>query len=299
MKKFELLTIETLSKIRPVLESKLPISGMMLNIINAAVKSSKNSEEGLRTIYGYDGAVNLDTLFIVTLFKRTNDKQFTVMYTHDDDAVTTEMLTAFSELHDWSKPYVFGAIPEAFSVHLEKIAIEKGGSISRNLCADMYLPMEDALKLDLNKMDFKDEFEVDKLTEENALKVDSHWKYGKGGEFMAEVIKSSVSAGVFKRKTDPNTGETSSSRANEDLVSWIVFIELGTLNALYTSEDHRRRGLAQWTLEAGSKWAAEAGFIPMCEIEEYNVQSRSLVEKVGYKLLHNVNWMYYVPSGEN
>ncbi|CAL8103769.1 unnamed protein product [Orchesella dallaii] len=208
------------------------------------------------------------------------------------------MLTAFSDLHDWSKPYMFGAVPECFAGHLGKIVDQKGGKVQKHPCADVYLPMEDSLKLSICKVDLEDDFEVDRLTIENATKVNTHWRYGSivDHKRIAEAIKTLKSAGVFKRTKHPKTGEISSSRTNEDLVSWIVFRQIGTLNALYTVDDYRRRGLARWALEAASKWLAEAGFIPVCDIEEYNEDSRKLVDKIGFKLIQTVFWMTYEPS---
>lgn len=134
----------------------------------------------------------------------------------------------------------------------------------------------------------RENFVVDKLSPEHATKVNAHWKYGGEGYdcSIAQAIRAFGAVGIFNNEDE---------RSTENLVSWVILMRLGTLNALHTLDEHRSKGLGRWTMEAASKWVAQEGLIPLCEIEPYNKQSKCLVEKIGYKFIQKVCWMRYTP----
>lgn len=154
------------------------------------------------------------------------------------------------------------------------------------------------LFISFRRADLKEEFKLDKLLPLHASKINSHWKYGSKGheQSIAEDIKSFRAAGIFKRNSEMEAVVGSSG---ENLVSWVILTRTGTLNALHTLEEYRGRGLGSWTMQAASKWlAAEEDLIPVCEIENYNKESKRLVEKIGFEIIQEVRWMQYKPVTE-
>lgn len=72
---------------------------------------------------------------------------YSIIYPPAD--VTEPMLKAFTDLHDWTRIQEFGAVPESFDKHLDDIILAKKGTVKKGPAADLYLPVEEALKFDL------------------------------------------------------------------------------------------------------------------------------------------------------
>lgn len=138
---------------------------------------------------------------------------------------------------------------------------------------------------------------MDKLAPEHARTVSDNWKFGCDAHIpsISEAIRTLGSAGVFKKR---DTKDIENGRRNADLVSWVVLLRLGTMNALHTLDAYRGKGLARWTMQAASKWWAEQGLVPLVEVETYNDTSRQLVERLGFKFIQNVNWIQFFPTTE-
>lgn len=68
---------------------------------------------------------------------------------HSPETVTDEMLHEFRKLFDWSKIIGFEPVSTSFAHRLESVVKAEGGTISKNPCTILHLPIDDALKLDL------------------------------------------------------------------------------------------------------------------------------------------------------
>lgn len=73
--------------------------------------------------------------------------EYSIVYA--PEVLTDDMITAFSNSHDWTKIHDFGAAPMNFVEILEKLVSEKGGNLSKGPANDMYLPIQAALELNL------------------------------------------------------------------------------------------------------------------------------------------------------
>ncbi|CAG7828404.1 unnamed protein product [Allacma fusca] len=126
------------------------------------------------------------------------------------------------------------------------------------------------------------------LVPSEARIVTDSWKFSGPGTLdrMEDCIKTIGSAGLYVH--DENKGNI--------LASWAIVLHGGTINALHTHDDYRRRGYAKIVMETVSRYAADDGLIPNVQINLENPASKALMEQIGYAYCNRVNWVVYHPQ---
>ncbi|CAG7667397.1 unnamed protein product, partial [Allacma fusca] len=201
--------------------------------------------------------------------------------------VTERITKAFEEAINWAAEICFCAVDEDLVNHMKipEMCSRIGNLVHVDACFQYYYEIEKALKLDLNKYSG---VIISPLAPSEAKIVTDSWKFSGPGtqERMEDCIKTIGSAGVYVK--DENKGNI--------LASWVVVVHSGTVNALYTHDDYRRRGYAKIVMEAVSRYAADDGLIPNVQIQLENQASKALFEGVGYTYCNKINWVVYRPQ---
>jgi ribosomal protein S18 acetylase RimI-like enzyme len=73
-------------------------------------------------------------------------------------------------------------------------------------------------------------------------------------------------------------------------VAWVLTVADGSVGALYTLPDYRRRGLAKAVL--AHRLGRMEGLPGFCHVEVTNGASETLWEGMGWRRGHRVNWVY-------
>jgi len=110
--------------------------------------------------------------------------------------------------------------------------------------------------------------------------VTKRWKFASENtqSFMESMIKNTGSAGVYVKNK---------------LVSWIVIFAVGSLNALYTEDEFRNKGYARLTMLKVCQTAGKMKLVPNVQVQKGNLPSSRLMESVGFKYSHEVEWVIY------
>lgn len=191
------------------------------------------------------------------------------------------MLETFEKFIDWDNVRLFSNGNISFTKHL-KVLTDKHGNRTEHpegiLGAAFFLDVDTALEFP----DYfsEDEIKVKKLCVEDSDEMVRNWKWAlpHSKKEIEESIKSLDSVGVY---------------VDSKLASSAVLSPLGLINILHTDENHRRKGFGEITMQALAKSVALSGLVPGAEIESWNDKSRGLLEKVGFKWVFDVEWMYF------
>jgi predicted GNAT family acetyltransferase len=113
---------------------------------------------------------------------------------------------------------------------------------------------------------------------------------------IQDSIKCFVSAGVFLKSSD--TLRASTNGQEDELVSWIISFSYGTINALFTKEQHRGKGYAELVLREAAQQMIDFGMHPFCEVECENTLPKKILEKVGFKEAFVACYLEHMPCKE-
>lgn len=83
---------------------------------------------------------------------------------------------------------------------------------------------------------------------------------------------------------------------NLPITSHCIFfrLPLGSLGLLQVEDSHKRRGLGQLAVKLMSKYLAEHDIKVTAPVVVTNVASRSMFEKLGFKIIDKVHWQFKI-----
>ena len=140
-------------------------------------------------------------------------------------------------------------------------------------CEQFYLPNEINLPKPIHDTSALSLEDVD------AIYNNSTYQQYISKEYIADRIKNGVSAGVYE---------------NDLLVAWGMTQDDGGLGFLHVLDDHRRKGYGLSVTLALIDAVRKNGKIPFTYLEEDNVRSKNLVNKLGFKPLKKIQWFQII-----
>ena len=116
--------------------------------------------------------------------------------------------------------------------------------------------------------------------------VNRLWKHGTDRTLkrIKASIKSLLTAGIYTVTTN-------------ELVAWALQMDYGAIGNLQTLEGHQHQGLAKSLISHLTCEIVKGDMVPYCLIEESNVISKKLFQKMGFTLFPDtfVSWIDVVP----
>ncbi|XP_037805747.1 uncharacterized protein LOC119599892 [Lucilia sericata] len=111
----------------------------------------------------------------------------------------------------------------------------------------------------------------------HAEQINSIWPHrGPGSiEFVKLLIRLNDSVGLFE---------------DNNLVAWCLILPLGALGLLQVMDTHKRKGFGNLAVRYMSKLLAEKDIEVTAPVVFENVPSRSMFEKLGFKVIDKVYW---------
>ncbi|KAL9929049.1 uncharacterized protein ACN427_009390 [Glossina fuscipes fuscipes] len=120
---------------------------------------------------------------------------------------------------------------------------------------------------------------LQRLQECHVDQVNSVWPHrGPGSaDFVKLLIQYNDSVGVFDE--------------GNNLIAWCLILPLGSLGLLQVIDSRKRQGLGQLVVRYMSKLIAKKGLDVTASVVFANVASRSMFEKLGFKIVDKVYWI--------
>lgn len=134
----------------------------------------------------------------------------------------------------------------------------------------------------------KKNFRIRPLSDEDAHLLDSTWKYRSADSILKiqNIIKKYPTCGIYLMLEE-----------SEELVSWSVTYEDGSVGMLYTVEKYRRNGLARSVTQhlLVRRRSFQPGYAPYAfeYIVENNAQSERLSRSLGFLPIQKVDWAFF------
>lgn len=118
------------------------------------------------------------------------------------------------------------------------------------------------------------------LTTEHLNLIDSTWPYNypSSDTYFEFLINLNYGYGLY---------------LNNDLISWVLISEAGTLLHLYTVEEHRRKGYAEVLLKMVSNDLLKDGRVVIAYCVPDNYNASKLYIKAGFVPAEDVTWIYF------
>uniref|UniRef100_A0A2H1VJT3 SFRICE_001209 n=1 Tax=Spodoptera frugiperda TaxID=7108 RepID=A0A2H1VJT3_SPOFR len=118
------------------------------------------------------------------------------------------------------------------------------------------------------------------LTTEHLNLIDSTWPYNypSSDTYFEFLINLKYGYGLY---------------LNNDLISWVLISEAGTLLHLYTVEEHRRKGYAEVLLKMVSNDLLKDGRVVIAYCVPDNYNASKLYIKAGFVPAEDVTWIYF------
>ncbi|CAG7716735.1 unnamed protein product [Allacma fusca] len=258
-----------------VLSKRLPASANLWNIVKL-YNDNRYSSHLTTTFFCYNDTIDDESLLFAVQrreFPSKTDLSVAISGSKNLTNVTERITKAFEEAINWSAEIWFCAIDEDLVKHLKipEMCSRNGNVVFMNNCFQYCYEIEKALKLNLDKYSG---VIVSPLEPSEAKIVTDNWISSGPGTLdrMEDCIKTIGSAGVYVQ--DENKGNI--------LASWVVMFHSGTINALYTHDDYRRRGYAKIAMEAVSRYVADDGIIPNVQTNWENPVSNAIMDQIGY-----------------
>jgi hypothetical protein len=130
-------------------------------------------------------------------------------------------------------------------------------------------------------------FTIRPLKLDHAAIVNANWKFGNSdddtAQHLRDQIEHSVSAGIFLNNE---------THKEDDLACWVISMPTGTINALHTRNDCRRKGYAELAMKYICLNLAKQDIFPLVEIEPESLASKTLMAKLGFELVFDAAWIY-------
>ena len=124
---------------------------------------------------------------------------------------------------------------------------------------------------------------IKRLAAEEVATVIKHWKYA--GHNSNEDVKQ----GALKI-------HSAGLHLHGKLISWAYVSVDGGIHAVYTMEEFRGKGYGKLTVKYLCKEMAVNGLIPLVHVETENAVSRSMMEGIGFKYSHSMDWIIFDAS---
>lgn len=175
---------------------------------------------------------------------------------------------------DWTKGILLYSIyNNYFSSVLKTIKERCFDDTDHDLCGIWWLPKEKAKNFEVV---CPPEVYMKELTPEDALVINQYWppRYQDSDKYLATLIGLNGGFGIYLKDT-------------HELVAWVIRNLLG-LGALFTIEEHRRKGYAVSLIQMLSKDMAEKGFNPLGTVRTDNEPSEEMFKKLGFEMVERV-----------
>ena len=114
--------------------------------------------------------------------------------------------------------------------------------------------------------------------------ISKYWNFFKPQdrlEYLKYVFENCISVGVFL-ESDPCQP-----------ISWAFMSNFGSINAVYTLKEHRRKGYSRITMLCLMEKILKDGMIPLCGVDTQNISAYKLFTKVGLVEAFDTTWMLY------
>lgn len=125
-----------------------------------------------------------------------------------------------------------------------------------------------------------EEVYVRKLRIDDAETINEIWphKYDGSIEYINFFIEINGGFGVYLKETD-------------ELCSWILKNQMGTMSVLQTAEKFKRKGYGSLVTNVLAKEIANEGHVPLGTVLIDNVRSQRMFKKLGYHVIDRVAYI--------
>ncbi|CAG7727568.1 unnamed protein product [Allacma fusca] len=219
-------------------------------------------------------------VWVVVTYVRKDYGQVICISRPPNAQVTPEIRTAFSncEFIDWSESFMAACIETPVSDMISSISIrDKGNCTEIHPCYVYSMDPEEALQLNIPSGNY----EIKSIdTEEGIEFLLKTWKYAMEGsrDYVENCLKRNLSFGVY---------------INNEIVADVIFDCHGLIGMLYSLPEYRGQGLGQLVMRKAMKESAAHQFVPGSTVEKRNIAARTFMERVGYKVAAEVDYLFY------
>lgn len=206
---------------------------------------------------------------------------------YDDNAVilsipsspTDTMLEALESIINWNGPITFAEIEDKYTPTILHMSAKYGTSVVGCSCQFSSIMEKDATKITNISSELPNKVRVTQLSVSDTKFVSENRKFSTF-EFTADEIQHFGGAGVY---------------VDSELVSCALMSGIGSINGLWTDVNERGKGYAELAMRKVIEMATKKGLLPNVQVEPYNLSSQRLMEKLGFKVSHLVDIIFFKP----
>ncbi|XP_004530386.1 uncharacterized protein LOC101459787 [Ceratitis capitata] len=231
-------------------------------------------------IFTLDNDWNSDGLFLVV-------DRYQLFINSLRSSVESERLAKAISLLNWTWPgFKVSSFRECHRPAVLSVVHEKQLRLEYDSLTVMYYkPCEEVLKLPIN---CPDGFLLRPLNAAtDADLIDTLWpNHHQGSRFLIKrLIEWNANMGVYTKDSN-------------ELVAWCLRLQGGFLGALQVKENFKRRGLGSVVAAATARRIAEQGDDVMALVNEVNLASRGMFDKLGFKIVDKCYWLRTFPTSD-
>ncbi|XP_037027690.1 uncharacterized protein LOC119068257 isoform X1 [Bradysia coprophila] len=288
---------EDYSKLEALLESRLPKSGMLYNVLR--LTQSLNIGNKISVKFYADNhcqemwSLDSDGTFMGAINILGLPRNI-IVFSGPPTGSTQETVAALLSALDWSQEIQFEGVDTSISPTLVEVAL-KYGSVNQNDPIGLYyMTREEALAI----LSEKDQISISNsnirassLHPSDAHMVQDRWPEKVDGylEMLQASIELCSSGGVY-------IVDDVNKSVPDRLVSFAVALPFGSIHAFHTEPDQRRKGFGKLTMKVLAKNIALAGRIPLVQIYEDNDNSKAINVGIGFKYSHKIFLITFRPN---
>ncbi|XP_018793092.1 PREDICTED: uncharacterized protein LOC108971461 [Bactrocera latifrons] len=242
------------------------------NTIQCLIDWKIQNEELEINIYSLNGDWRSDGTYVAI-----KKKPITYLFINTLSDNQERLLTALRMLKNKEPLLVFG-YPERLTPTVKQFFIGRGAKeeeFEADGTAWYHIDKDKATQFAL---DVPEGFTLRRLDTKNAELVNSVWPHRTSNTllFVERMITYADSVGVYD--------------SSDNLVAWCLRLPIGSLGLLQVMESHKRLGLGSLVVCYMSKLIASKGLEVTAPVVFQNMASRSMFEKLGFKVIDNVYW---------
>ncbi|XP_004530236.1 uncharacterized protein LOC101450075 [Ceratitis capitata] len=251
------------------------------NTLQCLIEWQKQDAELDLSIYSLDGDWRTDGTYLA-IKKNPLKHLFLNTLSENQDRLITALATLKREKNEHI--LVFG-FPERLMSTVEQFYFDNGfpkESFETDGTAWYHIDREKALQFTAEP---PAGYTLRRLEPKYAEQVNSVWPHRAPGSvlFVERMISYNDNVGVF-------------DEAN-NLVAWCLRLPIGSLGLLQVMDTHKRMGLGNLVVRYMAKLIAGKGLEVTAPVVFANVPSRTMFEKLGFKVIDNVYWVL-LPASE-
>ncbi|XP_021956065.1 uncharacterized protein LOC110852334 [Folsomia candida] len=280
---FPFVRVEDPSVLIPVLEKRLPKSALVYNSAKMYGRVFDKSQVSFYTLYG---DVDETSWIIYLHFREDYGQDYLISADEEKSKISRDEATGIlssCSLFKWDEPFFFAAVEKWISSIILDISVSIKGNITMIHPTYMfYKDIEECLTLDVSINDHTKNVQVQRLDPELGLKfILDTWKYAtKDSDIVVRrAIELNKSGGVY---------------VDGKPVCGVITQGFGILSALYTLQEHRKKGYANACMNFAYKELAKEGLIPTSTVEIRNEASIAFHKKLGCKIGYKADYIFFM-----